>query len=353
MSQRSRWLPFVVISVLLAGLLSGCSHRITVALVRTLKDSEVLSLAFSPDGSLLASASADGTVKLWRVADGSEVHTIQGHQGSVFLVAFSSDSKLVISGSHDRTIKGWHVDDGSTAWVFTYAGDAKALWVTPERTILAITESSAGIAKLWDIPKGTEIHTLKDPCWGGNSYVAPLALAGEWIAGSVTTHSMPFATCIALWKPTEDIHKRLPFPTSQSRFAWIESFGIFEIIDSLVFSPNGRFLAAKLPYRIILWEIENGIIKNWPRVLHLTEDKPWVRDRAQNLTFSPDGTLLAWCDSEGHVRIWKVPGGQEVGDFIAEGCPVIFSSDGQLLASGSVSQESSEATIKIWKLHRP
>ncbi len=343
MFQKYQWLAA---SILLISLLSGCSQRITVTLVHVLHGhtGEVLSLAFSPDGSLLVSGSADGTIKIWRVADGSEMRTIRGHQGPVPFVAFSADGKFVISSSDDRTIKGWQLADGSMAWAFTYTGDAKALWVTPERTILATSESLAGVAKLLNIPEGTEIRALKNPCWGGNSSVIPLTLSadGKWIAGYALGAQPFFASCIALWRFDDDYQKMLPFPSP----------GFFEFISSLAFSPNGRFLAAKLLYRIILLELEQGIIKDWPRILYVEERSP-IMDSSYNVTFSPDGTLLAWCDSEGFVRMWQVPEGKEVKRFMAEGCPVSFSPDGQLLASGSVKRESSETTIKIWKLHRP
>jgi WD40 repeat protein len=61
----------------------------------------VYSVAFSPDGGLLASGSYDGTVILWRVADGSQLHTLAGHTGWVSSVAFSPDGGLLASGSND------------------------------------------------------------------------------------------------------------------------------------------------------------------------------------------------------------------------------------------------------------
>jgi WD40 repeat protein len=281
---------------------------------------------------------------------------MRGHQGPVPFVAFSADSKFVISRGDDRTIKGWQVADGSMAWVLTYTGDAKALWVTPERTILATSESSAGVAKLWNIPEGTEIRALKNPCWGGNSSVIPLTLSadGEWIAGYALGAQPFFASCIALWRLDDDYQKMLPLPSRPSHLIppFIQSLGFLEFVSSLAFSPNGRFLAAKLPYRIILWELEQGIIKDWPHILYVEERSP-IMDSSYNVAFSPDGTLLVWCDSGGLVRMWQVPEGKEVKRFMAEGCPVSFSPDGQLLASGGVKQESSETTIKIWKLHRP
>jgi WD40 repeat protein len=69
-------------------------------------------VAINLDGSLLASGSADQTIKLWSLPDGALLHTLGGHTDFVWPVAFSPDGTLLASGSTDKTIKLWSLPDG-------------------------------------------------------------------------------------------------------------------------------------------------------------------------------------------------------------------------------------------------
>ena len=70
------------------------------------------SVAFSPDGKVLAVGTAVGQVRLWRVADGQPLLTCKGHSGAAWSVAFSPDGRLLASGSNDQTVRLWDVNTG-------------------------------------------------------------------------------------------------------------------------------------------------------------------------------------------------------------------------------------------------
>ncbi|MCB0062205.1 MAG: hypothetical protein KDE19_08825, partial [Caldilineaceae bacterium] len=84
--------------------------------------SNVFTLAFSPDGTRLASGSSDATIRLWNSATGEHLHTLYGHTRDIFSVAFSPDGEFLVSTSADQTIRLWETAGGCEVRCFADKG---------------------------------------------------------------------------------------------------------------------------------------------------------------------------------------------------------------------------------------
>lgn len=129
----------------------------------------VKSIAFSPDGKLLASGSWDKTVKLWDVETKKEIYSLTGHQLQISAVAFSPDGKILASASFDKTIRLWDIPakESKNYPCRIFAGHTWAVLAiafSPDGTILA-TGSDDNTIKLWSISTGQEIATLANHSW--------------------------------------------------------------------------------------------------------------------------------------------------------------------------------------------
>jgi WD40 repeat protein len=153
----------------------------------------VSSVAFSPDGRLLASGSCSkynspsgyciqGEIKLWEVASGSEVRTLTGHADWVNSVAFSPDGRLLASGA--LAIKLWEVASGSEVRTLTgHTSWVNSVAFSPDGRLLA-SGSWDHTIKLWEVATGREVRTLTGHTWYVNSVAfspdGRLLASGSW-----------------------------------------------------------------------------------------------------------------------------------------------------------------------------
>jgi WD40 repeat protein len=155
----------------------------TGTVLQTLKGhtDAVNGVRFSPDGQQLASASADGTVRLWSVATSSVVLQIfKGSTNSNKAIAFSPDGQQLASASEHQTVQLWDVTTGAPLQTFKGHTNIVAVAFSPNGQNLAST-SRGGTVRLWDAATGALLQTLNTR---DHIYSLSFSTDGSWLQTS-------------------------------------------------------------------------------------------------------------------------------------------------------------------------
>jgi len=237
----------------------------------------VRSLAFSSDGKILASGSADKTIKLWNLSKGEEVQTISAHKMAVNAVAFSPDGQTLVSGGADKTIKVWNLKTKEESQTLTGHGmGVNALAFSPDGRLLA-SGSADKTVKLWNLSTGEAIHTLSSHKMAVNAVA--FTLDGKILASGGLDRT------IKLWNPGtgEEI---ITLPSFRSS------------INTLMFSPDGEKLAiAHEDKTIRLWDLKTN-----QELLIL----PGQVGQAGGIAISPNGQQFASGREDMTIQVWSL-----------------------------------------------
>jgi WD40 repeat protein len=333
----------------------------------------VMSAAYSPDGSQLASIGYDGTVILWDTSTGQELHrmpgttepndfvtgkriaytpdgkylvacdrnlviifdpasgdlvkTLDGHEADVTAIAMSTDGKHIASGGLDGSVIIWDGSSDTPLQLDGHTASIEELTFSPDGKWL-VTAGDEPAMKIWDVLSGDLLHDYTD----FTEVVQTLAFSPD---GKQFTFS---DGTLHMWQFSLDVVEDQTIISNQELFT-------IPYAAASSFSPDGKTIAGAggsntSGITIKLWEAATG-----RELLTLVGGHTgWL----MSLVFSPDGKSLASTSLDGTIRIWSLsPGSESVAvsgpEAAAFGTRVEYNPNGQEFATSG-----GDGTVTLW-----
>lgn len=294
----------------------------------------VSSVAYSPDGQRIATASWDSTAKVWDMASGEELFTLTGHTDFLNAVAFSPDGQRIITGSRDGTARVWDAAKGKYCFSLTRLnpGDqisSVAFSPDGQRIVIGIgTRESvdmAGRATVWDATNGQLLHTLQ----ADSSKILATAFSPD--GTRIATGSKEGS--VIIWDALTGTEL-------------IRLDGHRGRVESVAFSPDGRQLVTASTDRTAkVWELSSG------------RERLSLNGHANELycaRFSRDGHYIATGSFDQTAKLWDSASGEELTTFKGHQAGILsvaFSPDGQhLVSAGGDWMTNAENAARLWRL---
>lgn len=228
-------------------------------------------VAYAPDGSLIATASADRTTRLWDRKSGRLINIFRGHHDGVESVAFSKDGKFLLTCSLDNTARIINVATGAVKIIFRGHKSYVTFGAFSSDSKTAITTGPDGI-RIWDVTSGKQLHHIKG--------IRKKAAASP--DGKLLATAKDYTVEIRSTSSKEIIHK----------------YSNERTIKSIGFSPNNKLFAVGTEESVTIWDIE----KNQRHRFTNTQ-----RVNAEYLSFSPDSNFLVTAGQKDNIlRLWNI-----------------------------------------------
>lgn len=255
----------------------------------------VKGIAVNPDGTIIASASSDTTVRLWDVKRSEAIHVLEAHTNAVNAVSFGPSGKLLASAGADRTLRLWDVSDRDHPRLKDRISGQHTDEIT---SVIIIEEGEYGLVasgswdntlRLWGLAGATKSYSHDD--WVREVDFSPAAN----VFGSASKDGY-----VRLWELSHEGTEE-----QSGHFAKIKAHE--DGVDCLAFSPDGRLLVTGGRDRLVrCWDVAEALAVGklgFDSAIVSLENhgKPIL-----TLAFSPDGSLLASGSGDNRVLIWKV-----------------------------------------------
>ncbi|MCS6792333.1 MAG: AAA-like domain-containing protein [Oscillatoriaceae bacterium SKYG93] len=273
----------------------------------------VSSVCFSPKGDKIATASEDTTARVWDLS-GKQIAEMRGHQGRVLSVSFSPQGNAIATGGEDNTAKIWDLFGNIILEIKEHKSWILNVCFNPKGDALA-TASVDSTARLWDL-NGKQLAQF----WGHQAWVWSVCFNAD--GNQIATASGDGTA--RLW----DLNGKQ-----------IDEFrGHQGTVVSVNFSRNGKYLATAL---------SDGTARLWN--LYVNQITIFKGHEAMVLfvSFSPDGKLVASCSFDGTARLWDLQGNEllQLKNHRGWVNSVSFSPDGNFLLTGG-----EDSLARLWDL---
>ncbi|GHI09177.1 hypothetical protein AQI88_13050 [Streptomyces cellostaticus] len=296
-------------------------------------------VTFSPDGHTLVAAGADARLRLWNVSDPARPAPLgtpwKAHAAGVSQVAFSPDGRLLGTGGYDRTVRLWSMADPARPTLLgePLTGPEGGVWsvaFSPDGRTLAMGSADNTI-RLWNVSDPARPVPLGKPLKGHSGIVSSVAFSPD---GHLLAATSQGDSSVRLWDVSDPAHpKSGGGPLRKDR----------NVMTRVAFSPDSRILAVGSGASVVrLWNVSNPAS---PKLIGRT--LTGHTNLVAAVAFAPDGHTLATGSYDGSVRLWNIPATWLIGPANSV-LSAAFSRHGHLLATGSY-----DRTARLWDVSDP